>query len=323
MIAALLICADSAAGRTMQSIEKYRKTCSWAAARAERKHEIPAHLLQAIALAESGRWDKDSQAHFAWPWTVTSGGEGKYYPSKQEAMNAVRRLQNKGVTNIDVGCMQINLHYHGDAFDNLGEAFDPIRNTTYSADFLTRLHKQTGSWMEATGKYHSSTPKHFKRYKAKVAKLWKASIRQDRKAGNQPGTTNPLNLVNTDYYKPAPIDRERTAMLNTRLRDRVASESDFDQTLNDEAALPRPMDQGETVQVADSSFDAFRNSGIEAMKNRLRAEAGRIKERGISVKRQARTYDQKQLTRGFAARDRFKQRRANQLEVWRKRQSLR
>ena len=74
---------------------------------------------------ESGRWDAEAQASFAWPWTVTAEGRGRYLPSKAEALAEVRQLRARGLTNIDVGCMQVNLFYHPDAFDDLNQAFDP------------------------------------------------------------------------------------------------------------------------------------------------------------------------------------------------------
>lgn len=314
---------DSAQAIGTQPIDRYMKTCSTAAARAEQKLAIPSHLMQAIALAESGRWDKEKQAHFAWPWTVTSGGEGKFYPTKRDAMNAVRHLQSKGVTNIDVGCMQINLHYHGDAFASLGEAFDPISNTRYSAEFLKRLYDRTHSWMEAAGKYHSSTPEYHSRYRAKIARLWKAVIRKDRKANGN--VMQPI-LASRDpregsLYKPAPIDRTRTAMLNSKMKGRIIGEVDYDRSLDDEAAL-QGGDGGDTVQLADNRFDALRHSGIEAMKNRLRAQAERTRALGDHAVRQARTYQNDAYSRGSQARERFKQRRTQQLDVWRQRRNL-
>jgi hypothetical protein len=56
-----------------------------------------------------GPWDKISRSGFAWPWTVTAHGRGQFYPSKQAAIAAVRKLKAKGVKNIDGGCMQVNL----------------------------------------------------------------------------------------------------------------------------------------------------------------------------------------------------------------------
>src|SRR3546814_15246449 len=68
-------------------------------------------------------------------------GRGRFLPSKAAAIEEVRRLQARGIRNIDVGCLQVNLHYHPDAFASLETAFDPEANAAYAADFLVRLRE--------------------------------------------------------------------------------------------------------------------------------------------------------------------------------------
>ena len=70
---------------------------------------IPRHLLTAISLTESGKWDKKNKALVAWPWTIMAMGKGHYLRTKQAAIKKVIALKAQGVKNIDVGCMQINL----------------------------------------------------------------------------------------------------------------------------------------------------------------------------------------------------------------------
>ncbi len=130
---------------------------------------VPAVLMRAIALTESGRWDDGEGASVAWPWTVMAEGTGQFLPSKAAAIAEVRALQDRGVRNIDVGCMQINLHFHPDAFSSLDAAFDPVRNATYAAGFLNRLKARTGAWWTAVGRYHSATPRLASYYQSKVA----------------------------------------------------------------------------------------------------------------------------------------------------------
>ena len=113
-----------------------RSPCHAAAARTEAALGIPAHLLSAIALAESGRWDRKRKETIAWPWTIYAEGRARYAPSKARAVVEVKRLRARGVRNIDVGCMQVNLHYHPDAFRSLSEAFDPAANVAYAGGFL-------------------------------------------------------------------------------------------------------------------------------------------------------------------------------------------
>lgn len=130
---------------------------------------LPPHLLSSIALTESGRWDAERREKVAWPWTVTSGGEGQYFPTKAAAIAEVRRLQRKGVENIDVGCMQINLKYHPDAFADLEAAFDPETNVRYAAAFLGELKGRWGSWETATRYYHSADEDRGRSYQQRVA----------------------------------------------------------------------------------------------------------------------------------------------------------
>jgi hypothetical protein len=146
--------------------------CRIAAAKAEYRWQIPRQLLTAVSLAESGRWNGERREITAWPWTVYAEGQGHYMPDKQAAIRKVRALRAKGIRNIDVGCMQVNLHYHGDAFDSLAQAFDPARNANYAARFMKDLHGELKSWTMAAGTYHSRTPHLNRAYRAKVKKLW-------------------------------------------------------------------------------------------------------------------------------------------------------
>lgn len=146
--------------------------CGAETRRQERAHGIPAGLLSAISLVESGRFDKHSRASIAWPWTVMAEGKGRFLPSKAAAIAEVAALQARGVRNIDVGCMQINLQAHRDAFPNLATAFDPGANVAYAAKFLLRLREETGSWARAGTHYHSRTPHLAAAYRVKLALAW-------------------------------------------------------------------------------------------------------------------------------------------------------
>lgn len=143
-------------------------TCGQHVQKVERTHGIPANYLSAMARVESGRYDSGNKNVEPWPWTVHAEGKGNYYQSKNEAIQAVQKLQNRGVKNIDVGCMQINLGHHSNAFSNLHDAFDPQKNVEYAARFLREKMYQTKSWAKAVGNYHSATPKHHSEYRKRV-----------------------------------------------------------------------------------------------------------------------------------------------------------
>ncbi|HMA51165.1 MAG TPA: murein transglycosylase [Magnetospirillaceae bacterium] len=146
--------------------------CGQETARQEKLQAIPDRLLHAISLVESGRWDDEHRATLAWPWTVMAEGEGRFLPSKEAAIAEVRKLQARGVRNIDVGCMQVNLLAHPDAFASLEEAFEPRTNVAYAGRFLTDLYAQDGNWGQAGAHYHSQTPSEAMPYKAKLLSVW-------------------------------------------------------------------------------------------------------------------------------------------------------
>ena len=145
--------------------------CRAAIAAAERSTGVPDRLMQAIGAVESGRRDPNGFVS-AWPWTINAEGIGSFYDSKAEAMAAVTALRARGVRSIDVGCMQVNLMFHADAFSSLEEAFDPGVNARYAGRFLQSLQAKTGSWPGAAAGYHSLTPEVGADYVRKVLALW-------------------------------------------------------------------------------------------------------------------------------------------------------
>ena len=132
--------------------------CRQAIAQAERASTLPPHLLAAIARVESGRRDPQSGAVNPWPWSINVEGQDYVYDTEPQAIAAVRGFQAGGIRSIDIGCMQINLMHHPDAFTSLEQAFDPQANAAYAVKFLTQLREKTGSWDKATAWYHSATP---------------------------------------------------------------------------------------------------------------------------------------------------------------------
>ncbi|MBL3285267.1 Lytic transglycosylase domain-containing protein [Rickettsiales endosymbiont of Paramecium tredecaurelia] len=136
----------------------------------ESKYNLPPDLLHAIALQESSK-NVDGGVRTVWPWTVNTKGKGYFFQTKLEAMRFVRQELLSGNDVIDVGCMQINLHYHPNAFRTLNQAFDPRANIEYAAKFLQEKHKQLASWSKAIAHYHSANPHLGGRYGASVIRI--------------------------------------------------------------------------------------------------------------------------------------------------------
>jgi soluble lytic murein transglycosylase-like protein len=144
------------------------QVCRQAVAAAERAHGIPTHLLAAIARVESGRRDPSSGSFNPWPWTINFDGQGSFYDNKMQAVAAASAMRPRVTKSIDVGCMQISLTNHPDAFATMDQAFDPYLNADYGARFLLQLFQKAGSWPKAVEYYHSATPELGHEYGVKV-----------------------------------------------------------------------------------------------------------------------------------------------------------
>ena len=69
----------------------------------------------------------------------TSTAQGSFYDNKAQAVAAATSMRPHVTQSIDVGCMQISLTNHPDAFASMDQAFDPSSNADYGARFLVQL----------------------------------------------------------------------------------------------------------------------------------------------------------------------------------------
>ncbi|TVS02000.1 MAG: lytic transglycosylase domain-containing protein [Rhodobacteraceae bacterium] len=162
------------------------RLCEAAAQRAAQRHDVPFDLLRAIVLAETGL--RRAGQITPWPWAVHAEGRGHWSATRAEALALVRMAQARGVRNIDLGCFQINLHWHSAHFASLDDMIDPDRNADFAARLLKQHKARLGSWEAATGAYHSATPDLAARYRARVAQYRTKSESEPRLAALQPNS---------------------------------------------------------------------------------------------------------------------------------------
>lgn len=129
---------------------------------------VPADLLLAIGRVESGRMVGRIRA--PWPWTLNVAGRGYFFATRAAAEAKLAGLIAAGTDSIDVGCFQVNLRHHGEAFVSAAAMLDPRANARYAARFLRRLASESGTWEAASGLYHSRTPSRAGPYAARVAR---------------------------------------------------------------------------------------------------------------------------------------------------------
>ncbi len=146
--------------------------CTTAIHDAEGRHALPPGLLGAIAKTESGRPISSLGDVRAWPWTIDADGQGLFFESKAAAVAWARQGLARGVRFMDIGCMQVNLQMHPEAFPSIEDAFDPAANAEYAARYLRQLQAEAGgNWNVAVGLYHSHTPDLAAAYRERVAQV--------------------------------------------------------------------------------------------------------------------------------------------------------
>lgn len=117
--------------------------------RASERYGIPTGILYAVGLTETG--NKGSLQ----PNAMNIEGKALFPANRSAAISAFGQARSGGAKLIDVGCMQINVFYHGKEFRSLEDMFDPRQNVDYAARFLTDLKRRHMSWSMAVARYHA------------------------------------------------------------------------------------------------------------------------------------------------------------------------
>lgn len=126
-----------------------RISCEHEIAAAARRYDIPLAVFYAVGLNETGVGGRLQ------PYALNIDGRAAIHGSLAEALAHFHRAKSAGARMIDVGCMQINHHYHGAKFASLEAMFDPAENVDYAARFLRTLRVSEGSWTMAVARYNA------------------------------------------------------------------------------------------------------------------------------------------------------------------------
>jgi hypothetical protein len=130
---------------------------------------VPTEMLHAIALTETGRMIGGRLR--PWPWAINREGKGHWFETREEALAFAQASLEEGRRSFDVGCFQVNYHWHGHNFPSLEAMFDQEVNGTYAAQFLRSLQTELGDWTLAAGAYHSRTPHFASIYRERFARM--------------------------------------------------------------------------------------------------------------------------------------------------------
>ncbi|MFT2210910.1 transglycosylase SLT domain-containing protein [Rhizobium giardinii] len=141
----------SLAGLVTSICSAYANTgvCESEITAAAAKYQIPAGILYSVGLTETGR--KGSLQ----PYAMNIEGKAHFANSVQEVLQRFAEARGQGAKLIDLGCMQINYHFHGENFASPSEMLDPRKNVEYAARFLANLHARHETWTMAVARYHA------------------------------------------------------------------------------------------------------------------------------------------------------------------------
>lgn len=196
--------------------------CERAILNAARRGGVPPEILYAIALTETGRKTGDRVRPY--PWAINREGKGHWFTTREEALAFAEDSLRQGRKSFDVGCVQINYRWHGQAFPSLNDMFDPEWTATYAAQFLRTLYEERGDWSAAAGAYHSLTPELANIYRARFDKIV---------AGLDPAMIGADDALLTEA---APADRRSTRAAR-RQADRAAAAA----RIRDAGPPPEPV----------------------------------------------------------------------------------
>ncbi len=156
------------------SLANATNVCDKSIELAARSTTVPIDILYKIARLESGRY-VDGQ-FVSWPWSLNNAGESYFLDNFEESLEALVSLRDSGETNVDIGCMQLNLRWHGNAFDELSAMLSPLGNVAYASSYLEKLFAETGSWEQAIKYYHSRNSKFNEVYFSKFQEIKLPSV---------------------------------------------------------------------------------------------------------------------------------------------------
>jgi hypothetical protein len=117
--------------------------------RAANQNAIPINILYSVGLTETGRRGALS------PYDMNIDGQPVHSRDLGEALRRLAQARAQGARLIDVGCMQINIYWHGANFRSVSDMFDPPRNVNYAAKLLKDLKAREGSWTLAVARYNA------------------------------------------------------------------------------------------------------------------------------------------------------------------------
>ncbi|MCW8885658.1 MAG: transglycosylase SLT domain-containing protein [Motiliproteus sp.] len=139
---------------------------------------VPADILYAVALAESGR--SYNGVLLPWPWTLNVEGRSIFCGSQGEAIVLAAEAINRKQL-VDLGLTQVNWRWHQQRFTRVDDALVPMLNLKAGAAILREQYEVSGDWWQAVGRYHDpgqddESLASAESYRQRVKRLWRGAF---------------------------------------------------------------------------------------------------------------------------------------------------
>jgi hypothetical protein len=138
--------------KTKGFTSKLHNTLWWQIAN---RHQLDPYVLYAVALIESAKGSTKNHVT-PWPWAINKAGKSIIPASQQEARTILNNTLAEGSRNIDVGLMQINVHWQGHRVDKPEQLLNPVTNLQIGALVLAEaIQSVPNDLVLGIGRYHS------------------------------------------------------------------------------------------------------------------------------------------------------------------------
>ncbi|WP_347987652.1 transglycosylase SLT domain-containing protein [Methylomonas sp. AM2-LC] len=120
-----------------------------------KQNHIDPYTLYAVALIESAK-NSDPNHVTPWPWALNKAGQSIIPVSQQEAHTLLNKSIAQGNRHIDIGLMQINLHWHGHRVAKPEHLLNPAINLQIGAGLLAEaIQSSPNNLVLGIGRYHN------------------------------------------------------------------------------------------------------------------------------------------------------------------------
>lgn len=135
------------------TMARAQANCDAIVEQAAQKFDVPAGLMSAMSRVLLEQSDTRQMVQTT-PWAIKQGAHVLTFETAADMEAELENLILNGDEDLNLGCMQLNLIWHGDHFHSLQDMMHPTKSADYAAKVLSELYKEHGSWQKTIRAFH-------------------------------------------------------------------------------------------------------------------------------------------------------------------------